>query len=58
MLNVSSEHSLKDVLKNKKENMEQINYDKLHYDLTGNKHFKMIERPGPSKHLSTLKDRY
>ena len=38
--------------------MEQINYDKLHYDITRNKHFTMIERPGPSKHLSTLKDRY
>ena len=38
--------------------MEQINYDKLQYDITRNKHFTMIERPGPSKHLSTLKDRY
>ena len=38
--------------------MEQINYDKLQYDITRNKYFTMIERPGPSKHLSTLKDRY
>ena len=38
--------------------MEQINYDKLQYDTTKNKHFTMIERPGPSKHLSTLKDCY
>ena len=37
--------------------MEQINYDKLQYDITRNKH-TMIERPGPGKHLSTLKDRY
>ena len=33
--------------------MEQINYDKLQYDITRNKNFTMIERPGPSKHLST-----
>ena len=38
--------------------MEQMNYYKLQYDLTRNKHFTMIERPGPSEHLSTLKDRY
>ena len=38
--------------------MGQINYDKLQYDITRNKHFTMIERPRPSKHLSTLKDRY
>ena len=38
--------------------MEQINYDKLQMDITRNKHFTMIERTGPSKHLSTLKDRY
>ena len=38
--------------------MEQINYDKLQYDITRNKHFTMIERPGPSKHLLTLKERY
>ena len=39
--------------------MEQIKtrYNKK-YDITRNKHFTMIERPGPSKHLSTLKDRY
>ena len=48
--------SFKDVLKNKKKNIEQLNYDKLQYDLTRNEHFTMIERPGPSKHLSTLKD--
>ena len=38
--------------------MEQINYDKLHYDTRRNKHFTMIDCPGPSKHLSTMKDRY
>ena len=38
--------------------MEQINYDKLQYDTIRNKQFMMIEQPGPSKHLSTLKDRY
>ena len=38
--------------------MKQINYDKLEYDITRNKHFTMFERPGPSKHLSTLKDGY
>ena len=38
--------------------MEQINYDKLQYDTTINKHFMIIEPPGTSKHLSTLKDRY
>ena len=38
--------------------MEQINYNKLQYDTTRNKHFMMIEPPGPNKHLSTLKDRY
>ena len=38
--------------------MEQINYNKLQYDVTRNKHFPMIERPGPSKHLSTSKDCY
>ena len=38
--------------------MEQINYDKLQYVITRNKHFTMIERPVPSKHFSTLKDRY
>ena len=38
--------------------MEQINYDKLQYDITRNKHFTMIERSGPSKHLSTFKDGY
>ena len=32
--------------------MEQINYDNLQYDITRNKHFTMIERPGSSKHLS------
>ena len=38
--------------------MEQINYDKLQYDITKDKHFTIIERPGPSTHPSTLKDRY
>ena len=38
--------------------MEQIHCDKLQYDITRNKKFTMIERPGPSKHLSTLKDCY
>ena len=38
--------------------MEQINYDKLQYYITRNKHFMMIDRPGPSKPLSTLKDCY
>ena len=38
--------------------MEQINYDKLQYDIKRNKYFTMIERPGPNKHLSTLKDCY
>ena len=38
--------------------MEQISYDKTQYDIARNKHFTMIERPGPSKHLSTLKHRY
>ena len=37
--------------------MGQINYDKRQYDITRNKHFTMIEQPGPSKHLLTLKDR-
>ena len=41
----------KDVLKNKKKNMEKINYDKLQHDIRRNKHFTMIERPGPSKHF-------
>ena len=31
--------SFKHVLKNKKKNMEQINYDKLQYDITRNIHF-------------------
>ena len=31
--------------------MEQINYDKLQYDITKNKHFTIIERPGPSRIL-------
>ena len=35
-----------------------INYDKLQYDITRNKHFTMIGRSGPSNYLSTLKDRY
>ena len=48
--------SFKDILKNKKKNMEQINYYKLQYDITRNKHFTMIARPGSSEHLSTLKD--
>ena len=39
-------------------NVEQINHDKLQHDTTRNKHFSMIERPGPSKHLSILKGRY
>ena len=38
--------------------MKQISYDKTQYDIARNKHFTMIERPGPSKHLSTLKHRY
>ena len=38
--------------------MEQINYDQLQYDITRNKQFTVIERPEPSKHLSTLKDGY
>ena len=38
--------------------MEQINYDKLQYDITRNKHFTIIERSGSSKHLLTFKDRY
>ena len=38
--------------------MEQINCDKLQCDITRNKKFTMIERPGPSKDLSTLKDCY
>ena len=38
--------------------MEQINYHKLVNDTTRNKNFTMIERPGPSKNFSTLKDRY
>ena len=38
--------------------MEQINYNKLQYDITRNKHFTMIERPERRKHLLTLKDRY
>ena len=33
-------------------------YDKLQYDITRNKHFTMIERPGPRKNLSTMKSRY
>ena len=37
--------------------MEQINYDKLQYDITRNKHLITIEQPGQSKHLLTLKDR-
>ena len=42
----------KDVLKNKKKNMEKINYDKLlQHDIRRNKHFTTIERPGPSKHF-------
>ena len=28
--------------------MEQINYHKLQYDITRNKHFTVIERPGPT----------
>ena len=35
-----------------------IYYDKLQYDITRNKDFMIMERPGPSKHLSTLKDSY
>ena len=31
--------------------MEQINYDKLEYNITRNKHFTMFERPESSKHL-------
>ena len=31
--------------------MEQINYDKLQYDITKNKHFTIIERPGQSRIL-------
>ena len=50
--------SFKDILKNKKKNMEQKSYYKLQYDITRNKHFTMIERPGSSEHLSTLKDGY
>ena len=38
--------------------MEQINYYNVQYDITRNKHFTMIKRPGPSKYLSTLKDHY
>ena len=37
--------------------MEQKSYYKLQYDITRNKHFTIIERPGSSEHLSTLKDR-
>ena len=48
---------VKDVLKYKKKTTKEIKYDKLRYDITRNKHFAMIERPGPSKHLSTLKNR-
>ena len=33
-------------------------YSKLQYDIRRNRHFTMIERPGPSKHLSTWKDCY
>ena len=38
--------------------MKQISYAKPQYDTTRNKHFTMIEQPGPSNYLSTLKDRY
>ena len=38
--------------------MEQIKYHKLVNEKARNIHFTMIERPGPSKHLSTLKDCY
>ena len=38
--------------------IEQINYDEMQFDITRDKHFIMIEQPGPSKNLSTLKDRY
>ena len=38
--------------------MEHINYDKLQYCTTRNKHFTMFERPGSSKYHSTLKDHY
>ena len=38
--------------------MEQINYDKLQYDIIRNKHFTMIEPLTLSKHISTLKDHY
>ena len=38
--------------------MEQINCDIVQHNTTRNKHFTMIERPGPSKHLLTLKDCY
>ena len=38
--------------------MKRTNYDELQFDITTNKHFTMIERPGPSRDLSTLKDRY
>ena len=34
--------SLKDLLKNKKKNMDQVNYDKMQYDITRNKHFTRI----------------
>ena len=39
--------------------MEQIKtrYNKK-YDITRNKHFTMIERPGPSKHIFDKKDCY
>ena len=47
--------SFKNVQKNSKKNMEEINYDKLQYDITRNNHFTVIERPEPSKNLSTLK---
>ena len=38
--------------------MKQINYDKVKYDIILKKGFTMIERQGPSNHLSTLKDLY
>ena len=39
--------------------MEHINYHKLQYDITRNKHFTMIwSLPLSSKHLLTLKGYY
>ena len=38
--------------------MAQINYNKLQDDVTRNKHFTMIERPGSNKHFLTSKYRY